>query len=82
MTTEMSDHGQENKRLNRARGTALARGSSPSNCSAFLMDGTEHTTGCCDAFGKPCKCGGWMHYQPVYGGYFYECERCRDTDSA
>lgn len=47
---------------------------------AFDMDGEEHTphkeTGCCSAFGKPCECGGWYHYQPVYGGYYYECEKC------
>ena len=46
----------------------------------FIMDGSEHTTnsitGCCDSFGKQCVCGGFMHYQPVYGGYYYECERC------
>lgn len=50
----------------------------------FTMDGSEHednaTTGCCDGFGKTCpKCGGFMHYQPVYGGYYYECEQCHET---
>jgi len=46
----------------------------------FTMDGSEHTandtTGCCDLFGRKCKCGGFMHHQPVYGGYYYECEKC------
>ena len=50
----------------------------------LVMDGTEHTraktTGCCLLTGKQCpSCGGWMHYQPVYGGYFYQCETCQDT---
>lgn len=46
----------------------------------FTMDGTEHLreseTGCCGSFGKKCECGGFMHYQPVYGGYYYKCEAC------
>lgn len=48
----------------------------------FEMDGSTHeaptrNTGCCDSVGKQCtKCGSWMHYQPVYGGYFYQCEKC------
>ena len=50
----------------------------------FNMDGMEHTpmdeTGCCQPFAKRCSCGGWMHYQPVYGGYYYECEVCHKTD--
>lgn len=52
----------------------------------FLMDGTEHEapnklTGCCNAFGKKCgKCGGFMHYQAVRGGYFYECEDCHEKE--
>ena len=24
-------------------------------------------------------CGGIMHYQPVYGGYYYECDKCGRT---
>ena len=48
------------------------------------MDETEHTdyktTGCCKQFGKKCVCGGWMHYQPIYGGYFYECEVCNKNN--
>lgn len=50
----------------------------------FNMDGSIHTlvkeTGCCQNEGKLCECGGWMHYQPVYGGYFYECEVCHKTE--
>jgi hypothetical protein len=46
----------------------------------FFMDGSEHTkedeTGCCGSFGKKCECGGFMHYQPVYGGQYYKCEQC------
>lgn len=42
----------------------------------FFMDGQPHAKGCCDRVGKKCECGGWMHYQPVYGGYFYKCEKC------
>jgi hypothetical protein len=48
--------------------------------SHFIMDEMEHTTnsitGCCDVHGKQCICGGFMHYQPTYGGYYYECEKC------
>jgi len=47
----------------------------------FVMDGTEHSKGDCDQFGKRCKCGGWMHYQPIYGGYYYKCEECMDEAS-
>lgn len=49
----------------------------------FHMDGSAHyknkVTGCCDIFGKTCSCGGFMHYQPVYGGYYYQCEECKKT---
>ena len=52
--------------------------------NSFEMDGMVHYVGnegedCCEGFGKICPapaCGGYMHYQPVWGGYFYECERC------
>ena len=54
------------------------------NDVVFLMDGMEHTvnneTGCCDQFGKICQCGGFMHYQPIYGGYYYKCEKCKKED--
>ena len=48
----------------------------------LIMDGSEHfknsETGCCESFGKEClHCGGFMHYQPVYGGYYYQCEDCK-----
>lgn len=50
----------------------------------FEMDGSEHylesATGCCSNFGKQCSCGSFMHYQPVYGGYFYKCELCGKTE--
>lgn len=45
----------------------------------FFMDGEEHIVGdndCCLSFRKRCKCGGIMHFQPVYGGIFYRCDRC------
>ena len=46
----------------------------------FTMDGTKHAkheeTGCCEGFGKKCLCGGYMHYQPIYGGYYFKCELC------
>lgn len=44
----------------------------------FLMDGMEHypDPGCCGAFGKECSCGGNLHYQPVYGGFYYKCDKC------
>ena len=52
--------------------------------ASFTMDGTEHTdytsTGCCQYSGKACKCGGWMHYQAIYGGYYYECDICHARD--
>jgi hypothetical protein len=25
------------------------------------------------------KCGGFMHCQPVHGGYYYKCEGCSST---
>ena len=47
----------------------------------FTIDGSEHysheETGCCSQFGKRCECGGWMHYQPIYAGYIYKCEKCQ-----
>lgn len=54
---------------------------------SFDMDGTEHaapaaTTGCCRQFGRACPCGGWQHYEAVYGGYYYQCERCGRGDDA
>ena len=46
----------------------------------LLLDGTQHEAGeSCGCMGKPCTkeaCPGYMHYQPVYGGYFYECDVC------
>lgn len=50
----------------------------------FFMDGSAHhkeeITDCCGSFGKTCSCGGFMHYQPVYGGYYYKCEKCLSED--
>lgn len=50
----------------------------------LVMDEMEHTkeetTRCCGSFGKICKCGGFMHYQPLYDGYFYQCEKCKDEE--
>lgn len=47
----------------------------------FEMDGMPHYRGgedcCCYTDGKVCKCGGYMHYQPVYGGYYYKCDECK-----
>lgn len=48
----------------------------------FLMDGTKHYPGkeCCGSFSQPCpRCGGIGHYQPVYGGVLYECEKCHHS---
>jgi len=45
----------------------------------FTMDGSNHYLDhekCCGHFGKTCDCGGYMHYQPVYGGFYYKCEKC------
>ena len=45
----------------------------------FLMDDNEHIIGdneCCGIFGEKCKCGGIMHFQFVYDGIFYRCDRC------
>jgi len=55
------------------------------NVLVLVMDGSDHTdyetTGCCSQFGRRCNsCGGWMHYQPIYGGYYYQCETCKKTD--
>lgn len=49
----------------------------------FMMDGDEHYVGnpdacSCSAFGKTCGCGGFMHYQPTYGGFYYQCEKCKE----
>jgi len=49
----------------------------------FKMDGCTHSdqelTNCCGNFVKICPyCNGWMHYQPVYGGFYYECEKCHE----
>lgn len=50
----------------------------------FMMDGSLHfkqeETNCCRNFGKTCECGGYMHYQPIYGAYYYQCEECLETD--
>lgn len=50
----------------------------------FFLDGEKHTdyktTRCCEGWGKPCKCGGFMHYQPVMGSWYYECEMCHSRD--
>ena len=55
----------------------------------FMMDSCEHRRGdpdCCSNFAKVCikttndeVCNGIMHYQPVYGGYYYECDKCGRT---
>ncbi|HEC64060.1 MAG TPA: hypothetical protein ENI23_02060 [bacterium] len=56
----------------------------------FMMDGCKHRRGdpdCCGR-GEICNeltynsnitCSGIMHYQPVYGGFYYECDRCGRT---
>jgi len=52
----------------------------------FEMDGSKHhspnrITNCCGRNAdRPCrKCGGFMHFQGVWGGYYYECEDCHET---
>ena len=43
----------------------------------FEMDGSEHyQDGSCCLELKACKCGGSLHYQPVYGSYYYKCDKC------
>lgn len=55
---------------------------SPLPVVVFEMDGTEHfnneETGCCTNWGGRCECGGWLHWQPVYGGYYYKCDKCKE----
>ena len=56
--------------------------------ATFEMDGSAHRVGdpsCCtplvSRFEKCGHCGGRMHFQAVYGGYYHECEDChRDED--
>lgn len=48
----------------------------------FFMDGINHVIGdegCCRT-GLRCRCGGVIHYQPVYGGYEMECDCCHTKD--
>jgi hypothetical protein len=48
----------------------------------FNMDGTEHDIGpdCWCSIGSEdkvhTKCGGYWHYQGVYAGYYYKCDKC------
>jgi hypothetical protein len=47
----------------------------------FHIDGSPHyreaETECCGNFGRVCAaCGGFQHYQPLWGGYVYKCEDC------
>lgn len=60
----------------------------PDDAPTFDMDGMEHVRGdlaCCsvDIEGgdsRRCsECGGRMHWQSCYGGYFHKCEDCGDT---
>lgn len=47
----------------------------------FEMDGMEHIVGdkkCCGQWARKCDCGGIVHYQPVWGGYYYECDLCHE----
>lgn len=52
----------------------------------FEMDGMEHRVPgreVCYCLGDKCpKCGGFRHYQPTYGGYYYQCEDCEKDDDA
>jgi len=53
----------------------------------FDMDSCEHRRGdpdccsheVCDNITDDVMCKGFMHYQPVYGGYYYECDKCGRT---
>ncbi|MHC4216129.1 MAG: hypothetical protein ACYSWP_22475, partial [Planctomycetota bacterium] len=29
--------------------------------------------------GAPCKCGGIIHWQPIYGGYYFQCDGCETS---
>jgi hypothetical protein len=50
----------------------------------FEMDGSPHflkeSGCCCTTETKKCECGGSMHYQPVWGGYYRKCEVCGKED--
>lgn len=57
------------------------------NRDTFDMDGMAHIVGgcdeCCGTEEILCNengCGGHLHYQPVHGGHYYECEVCHDKD--
>jgi hypothetical protein len=51
----------------------------------FKIDGSDHEVGgdCCQFwFGQNEDrqhkgCGGFWHYQPVYNGYVYQCDKCK-----
>jgi len=49
----------------------------------FDMDGSEHIIGdkdCCHRFGGVHKEDmGVIHFQAVYGGQYYECDKCHKT---
>lgn len=59
----------------------------PSKNKKFIMDMDcwQHylpssKTGCCQNMDRKCPaCGGFMHYQAIWGGYFYRCENCFET---
>lgn len=55
------------------------------DAGTFDMDGMSHKVGdpdCCMPWPQwsTCRhCGGRMHFQAVYGGYYHECEKCHET---
>lgn len=59
----------------------------PEGVECLDMDGMQHPTPgrerchCgLQAHGVTCPyCGGFAHYQPVWGGYYRQCEVCRKT---
>ncbi len=50
----------------------------PLKGEAFFIDGAMHKKDfCCESEERTCdSCNGNLHYQPIYGGYLYECEDC------
>ncbi len=58
----------------------LANPWKPTEEKHFYMDETRHDvkSDCFESTGKPCNnCGGFMHFQPVHGGQYWQCEDCK-----
>ena len=47
--------------------------------SWVVLDGFLHRAGeseCCSILGRRCRCGGFVHITPCYGGLVEACESC------